>query len=123
MRLTQPLLKLRKRYCAETLAAEVRTLPPSAWLPHPGASPGNDAVPLIGKDGQASNAFYGRMMPTEHLRRCRYIMEIMADIGAVWGRSRLMGLARAPRCRRTSTSIIIGARTCASTSRSSPTPA
>lgn len=93
MRLKQPLLKLRKRYCAETLAAEVRALPASAWLPHPGSYPGNDAVPLIGKDGQPSNAFYGRMMPTEHLRRCPYIMQIMADLGAVWGRSRLMGLA------------------------------
>ena len=93
MHLKRPLLKLRKRYCAETLSAEVRALPPSAWLPHPGSYPGNDAVPLIGKDGQPSNAFYGRMMPTEHLGRCPYIMEIMADIGAVWGRSRLMGLA------------------------------
>jgi hypothetical protein len=93
LRLKQPLLKLHTRYCAETLSAEVRALPPSAWLPHPGSYPGNDAVPLIGKDGQPSNAFYGRMMPTEHLRHCPYIMEIMADIGAVWGRSRLMGLA------------------------------
>ena len=93
MRLKQPLLKLGRQYCAETLAAEVRALPPSAWIPHPGSYPGNDAVPLIGKDGQPSNAFYGRMMPTEHLRGCRYITQIMADIGAVWGRSRLMGLA------------------------------
>ena len=93
MHLKRPLLKLRRRYCAETLAAEVRALPASAWVPHPGSYPGNDAVPLIAKDGQPSNAFYGTMMPTENLRRCRYIMEIMADIGAVWGRSRLMGLA------------------------------
>jgi len=93
LQLKHPLLKLRTRYCADTLSAEVRALPPSAWLPHPGSYPGNDAVPLIGKDGQPSNAFYGRMLPTEHLRRCPYITEIMADIGAVWGRSRLMGLA------------------------------
>lgn len=33
------------------------------------------------------------MAPTEHLRACPYIMEIMADLGGVWGRSRLMGLA------------------------------
>lgn len=93
MRLNQPLLKLRKLYCAETLAAEVRALPASAWVPHPGSYPGNDAVPLIAKDGQVSNAFAGSMMPTAHLRQCRYITEILADIGAVWGRSRLMGLA------------------------------
>lgn len=33
------------------------------------------------------------MAPTEHLRACPYILEIMADLEAVWGRSRLMGLA------------------------------
>lgn len=33
------------------------------------------------------------MAPTEHLNNCPYIREIMTDLGAVWGRSRLMGLA------------------------------
>lgn len=93
MRLKHPLLKLRKQFCADTLAAEVGALPPSAWVPHPGNYTGNDAVPLIAPGGKISNSFTGPMMPTEHLRRCPYIMEIMADIGAVWGRSRLMGLA------------------------------
>ena len=32
------------------------------------------------------------MRPTEHLARCPYIMEVMAELGGVWGRSRLMGL-------------------------------
>lgn len=86
-------LRLRRRYCAETIAAEVAALPPSAWIPHPGKLPGNDAVPLITPNGQITNAFTGPMAPTEHLRRCRYIMEIMADLGGVWGRSRIMGLA------------------------------
>ncbi|HEX8527548.1 aspartyl/asparaginyl beta-hydroxylase domain-containing protein [Allosphingosinicella sp.] len=93
MRLTKPLLKLPKRFCAETLAAEVRALPPSAWVPHPGNYPGNDAVLLVTPQGQMTNAFIGPMEPTEHLLKCPYIMEVMADIGAVWGRSRLMGLA------------------------------
>ncbi|ATE63434.1 aspartyl/asparaginyl beta-hydroxylase domain-containing protein [Rhizorhabdus dicambivorans] len=93
MRLDRPLLKLPCRYDAAALAAEVAALPPSAWLPHPGKLPGNDAVPLITPGGTISNGFAGPMAPTEHLRACPYIMQIMADIGAVWGRSRLMGLA------------------------------
>ena len=93
MRLNHPFLRLKKRYCAETIAAEVAAIPPSAWVPHPGKIPGNDALLLITPHGQITNGFVGPMMPTEHLRKCRYIMEIMADLGGVWGRSRLMGLA------------------------------
>ncbi|HEX8214692.1 MAG TPA: aspartyl/asparaginyl beta-hydroxylase domain-containing protein [Allosphingosinicella sp.] len=93
MRLKQPFLQLPRRFCAETLAAEVRALPPSAWVPHPGNYAGNDAVLLITPGGQMTNAFAGPMAPTEHLAKCPYIMEVMAEIGAVWGRSRLMGLA------------------------------
>lgn len=93
MRLDRPLLKLPRRYCADSLAAEIAALPPSAWLPHPGKLPGNDAVPLITPGGTVSNGFAGAMAPTDALRACPYIMQIMADLGAVWGRSRLMGLA------------------------------
>jgi hypothetical protein len=93
MRLDRPLLKLPRLYDAGLLAAEVAALPPSAWLPHPGKLPGNDAVPLITPGGTVSNGFAGPMAPTEHLQACPYIMRIMADLGAVWGRSRLMGLA------------------------------
>lgn len=93
MKLGMPLVKLARQYCAETLAAEVAALPAAAWLPHPGRLPGNDAVPLITPAGQVSNGFSGPMAPTDALRQCPYITEILADLGAVWGRSRLMGLA------------------------------
>ncbi|MDO9369260.1 MAG: aspartyl/asparaginyl beta-hydroxylase domain-containing protein [Sphingopyxis sp.] len=95
MKLGAPLVKLPRQYCAETLAEEVAALPRSAWLPHPGRIPGNDAVPLITPSGQVTNGFAGPMAPTDALQQCRYIMEILADLGAVWGRSRLMGLAPA----------------------------
>ncbi|MGF7150718.1 hypothetical protein FHS96_004376 [Sphingomonas zeicaulis] len=95
MRLNRPLLRLPRRYCAETLAAEIAALPRAAWLPHPGRLAGNDAVPLITPGGQMVNGFAGPMAPTEALLACPYIMEVMADLGAVWGRSRLMGLAAA----------------------------
>lgn len=93
MRLDERFLKLPKLYCAETMAAEVRALPPSAWVAHPGGFAGNDAVPLVSQGGGRNNNFIGPMGPTEYLRACPYIMQVMADIGAVWGRSRLMGLA------------------------------
>ena len=93
MRLTRPFLQLPKLFDAERLAEEVRALPASAWVPHPGQYAGNDAVLLVTPGGEATNAFAGPMAPTEHLQTCPYIMEVMADIGAVWGRSRLMGLA------------------------------
>jgi hypothetical protein len=93
MELKQPFLKLPKSFSAEKIAAEVRDLPPSAWVPHPGNYPGNDAVMLVSSEGRIDNGFTGQMAPTEHLRGCPYIADVMAEIGAVWGRSRLMGLA------------------------------
>lgn len=92
MHFDQPLLKLPLRFCADTLAAEVRALPATAWEPHPQRFPGNEAVPLVTPAGQVSNDFAGPMGPTEYLLQCPYAMEAMAEIGAVWGRGRLMGL-------------------------------
>lgn len=93
MRLTKPLLQLPIRFDADRLAAEVNALPPSAWLPHPTGYVGNEAVPLISPGGVLGDGFDGPMAPTEHLQRCPYIMDLMAELGCVWGRSRLMGLA------------------------------
>lgn len=92
MRFDRPLLKLPVRFCADTLANEVRALPSHAWEPHPQRFPGNEAVPLVTPAGQRSNDFAGPMGPTEYLLQCPYVMESMAEIGAVWGRGRLMGL-------------------------------
>ncbi|MCA1200256.1 aspartyl/asparaginyl beta-hydroxylase domain-containing protein [Sphingomonas sp. R647] len=92
MRLKQPFLKLHKSFDPDRLAAEVRALSAAAWLPHPGNYPGNDAVLLVTPGGQMTNGFTGQMAATDHLRACAYIMEVMGEIGAVWGRSRLMGL-------------------------------
>ena len=100
MRFEHPLLKLPIRFCAETLAAEIRALPASAWMPHPNKIPGNDAVPLVTPGGRITDRFEGPMAPTEHLLKCPAITQVMAEIGGVWGRSRLMGLgpgAQVPR--------------------------
>jgi hypothetical protein len=93
MRLSKPLLQLPIRFDAERLAAEVNALPTSAWLPHPTGFVGNEAVPLISPGGQPNDDFDGPMAPTESLRQCPYIMDLMAELGCVWGRSRLMALA------------------------------
>lgn len=92
MRLTQPFVKLPIRFDADALAAEVNALPAAAWVPHATGFPGNEAVRLVTPGGQPTDAFEGPMKPTENLARCPYIMQAMAELGGVWGRSRLMGL-------------------------------
>jgi len=92
MRLTQPFLKLPIEFDAGTLEREVRALPAAAWVPHATGFPGNEAVRLVTVDGQPTDAFEGPMRPTDLLASCPYVMEVMAELGGVWGRSRLMGL-------------------------------
>ena len=92
MRLNQPLTQLPIRFDADRLAAEIGSLPATAWTPHPNGFPGNDAVRLVTPNGKDTERLFGPMAPTEHLLACPYIVDIMAELGAVWGRSRLMGL-------------------------------
>src|SRR5919112_4063897 len=92
MRLQNPLIRLPVDFCSESLAAEVNALPESAWTPHPNGFPGNEAVRLVTPGGRDNDGLQGAMAPTPYLLACSYIMEIMAELGAVWGRSRLMGL-------------------------------
>lgn len=89
----QPLVRLPIRFDPATLVAEVKALPQSAWVPHPNKFPGNDAVRLITPGGIETDALEGRMRPTPHLLASPYMMALMGELGGVWGRSRLMGLA------------------------------
>lgn len=93
MRFSKPLLKLPIRFSADALAAEVAALPKSAWTAHPQRFQGNSAVRLITAHGRPTDAIQGEMAPTPYLADCPYIRQIMAEIGSVWGRSRLMALA------------------------------
>ena len=93
MRLTQPLLRLPIRFDAGALAAEIDAFPARAWVPHPNKIPGNEAVMLVTTEGRLIEDLIGPMAPTEFLRSAPYMMEAMAEIGAVWGRCRLMRLA------------------------------
>ena len=85
-------LKLPIQFDAETLERETRTLPESAWVPHPTGFKGNEAVRLVTVNGQPSDLFDGPMRPTENLARMPYVQQVMAALGGVWTRSRLMGL-------------------------------
>jgi hypothetical protein len=92
MELGRPLVKLPIAFDGRALEAEVRALPQSAWVPHPTGFVGNEAVRLITPGGRPTDDLYGAMAPTDQLLACPYMMEVMAAIGSVWGRSRLMGL-------------------------------
>lgn len=92
MRLNRPLLKLPIQFDADALGAEVRALPQSAWVPHPTGFQGNEAVRLVTPGGRENDDLDEQMAPTGHLLGCPSIMQVMGEIGAVWGRSRLMGL-------------------------------
>jgi hypothetical protein len=93
MRFNRPLVKLPVSLSAETLAREVTALPSRAWVAHPNAFPGNNAVRLITPGGRPTDELHGTMAPTEYLLACPYIMQVMGELGGTWGRSRLMGLA------------------------------
>jgi hypothetical protein len=93
MRFNRPLLRLPILFDADVLAREISALPRTAWVAHPNSFPGNDAVRLITPGGKPTDELDGAMAPTEHLHACPYILDLMAELGGTWGRSRLMGLA------------------------------
>lgn len=93
MRLNQALLKLPIRFDADALAAEINAFPDRAWVPHPNRIPGNEAAMLVTTEGRLVEDLIGPMAPTEFLRSAPYMMEAMSEIGAVWGRCRLMRLS------------------------------
>ncbi len=94
MKLQVPFIQLPLRFDAAVLEAEIAALGEDAWRPHPQGYPGNSALTLVTTGGDADNDdVAGPMLPTSYLLRCPYLMQVMASIGAVWGRSRLMRLS------------------------------
>ena len=94
MKLQVPFLQFPLRFDADALAAEVAAVGEEPWRPHPNGLPGNSALTLITTDGIAdSDKVYGPMLPTEHLMRMPYLQQVLASIGATWGRTRLMRLS------------------------------
>jgi hypothetical protein len=94
MKLPVPFIQLPLLFDAATLAAEINAIDESNWRPHPQGFPGNSMLPLVAVDGDPDNeSFAGIMRPTEYLRRCPYLTQVFASVGATVGRSRLMRLA------------------------------
>jgi len=92
MRLPRPFIRLPLAFDAARLAAEAAALPAAAWMPHPSGMPGNSAVALISRGGGDNDDFVGPMAPTAHLAQCPYHRQVMATLGEVLARSRLMRL-------------------------------
>ena len=85
--------KLPLSFDAERMSAEVEAIPESDWRPHPQGNPGNSALPLIALNGNPmDDGVAGTMLPTEHLKRCEYLQQVLASFETVFGRSRLMRL-------------------------------
>jgi len=93
MKLPVPFIQLPLQFDAERLAREVLVFGPEHWREHPQKYPGNLWLPLLSAGGDpAKETIAGPMRPTEYLRECPYLMQVLSRLGAVWGRTRLMKL-------------------------------
>lgn len=93
MKLPVPFIQLPLLFDADAMAREVSALGEQPWRDHPQKFPGNSMLPLLATDGDPANeSFAGPMLPTPELRRCPYLLQVMASLGATLGRTRLMRL-------------------------------
>ena len=81
MQLKAEFYKLLVRFDAQRLAEEISVFTAADWLPHPQNYPGNAALLLMSKDGEADQhvGFAGAMQPTRHLLRCPYLQQVLAS--------------------------------------------
>jgi hypothetical protein len=94
MQLQVPFVQLPLAFDAARLAAEIDALGDSPWRPHPQGFVGNSALPFIASEGDpASESTSGPMRPTPYLQHCPYLQEVLASLGCVIGRTRLMRLS------------------------------
>ncbi|HJW46599.1 MAG TPA: aspartyl/asparaginyl beta-hydroxylase domain-containing protein [Lysobacter sp.] len=94
MKLPVPFIQLPLLFDAAALAAEIDAIDEASWRPHPEGFAGNSMLPLVAVNGDPGNeSFSGPMGTTEYLRRCPYLTQVLASLGATVGRSRLMRLA------------------------------
>jgi hypothetical protein len=93
MRLSRPFYRLPLRFDLARLQEEVLQMPAQSWNEHPNAIAGNSALRLISAGGGENDDVDGVMQPTAHLLRAPYLRQVLASLGVVWSRSRLMKLA------------------------------
>lgn len=93
MQLHAPLIRLPLRFDATQLAAEIATIPETAWRPHPEGHAGNSALPLVARDGRPEDdGVRGPMAPTPVLEQLPSIRRVLAALDSPIGRTRLMRL-------------------------------
>jgi hypothetical protein len=92
VRLPQPFIRLPVRFDVDRLRAEIASLDPAAWAPHPNHIAGNSSLRLISAGGGENDEVDGVMRPTPHLARLPYVRQVLASFGVVWSRSRLLRL-------------------------------
>jgi hypothetical protein len=92
MRLPQPFIRLPVRFDLARLRAEVESLPEGAWAPHPNHIAGNSSLRLVSVGGGENDDVDGVMRPTSHLAKLPYVQQVLASLGVVWSRSRLLRL-------------------------------
>jgi len=85
--------KLPLLFDAKKLAEEVLQFTEAEWRAHPQGHAGNTALPLISVGGGLNDDVKGPMQATEYLARCPYIQQVLASLGTVFGRARLMRIA------------------------------
>jgi len=85
--------RLPLRFDSERLAEEVLQFSENEWCPHPQGHAGNTALPLMSVGGGINDDVKGPMRPTPFLARCPYIAQVLASLGTVIGRARLMRIA------------------------------
>ncbi len=91
MKLDTEFCKLAIRFDAGRLASEVSQFIEAEWRTHPQGHAGNSALPLIAVHGDPSDdGVRGPMGPTPELQRCPYLRQVLAALGVVLGRTRLM---------------------------------
>jgi quercetin dioxygenase-like cupin family protein len=92
MKLPAEFFRLPYRFDVNRLVDEVNSIPEKNWIPHPDHHRGNTALPLISLRGEDNNLFHGCMKTTRHLEQLEYVKQVIASLGEVYGRSRLMRL-------------------------------
>jgi uncharacterized protein (TIGR03032 family) len=94
MRLPAEFVRLPLRVDPDRLRREVEAVDPSGWRDHPEGAVGNDALSLISAGGDpGSDSTRGPMRPTPHLATMPYTRQVLASVGSVVGRTRLMRIA------------------------------
>lgn len=91
MKQPDPFIRLPVQFDVGRLSREIAVFAKDDWKPEASRTPDRYELPLIAAHGNADgDATSGPMRPTSYLLRCPYLMQVLASMDAVWGRTRLV---------------------------------